>query len=313
MARRYKGACLTMSRRGPDSVLLARTLWLNVAIPAIFFGTESLIFSDTTISKLNSIQSQVFKAILSLPISTHNIVTQTECGIPHISYFIYKRQLLALHRLYNLPVSSWAHKAAMEHLSISWDSPFFKYILKVKQRVGITSLYDKKYILDKLEKYSLSILNNELDMYRKNLPAVKPIKKIMHQDYVTESKTSKLLVGIIYNHCAHFQCQGMDRQRRCEFCPRATEHENLPPKSSEFHVLWECSEIKYIRYKTGIQSFINSCIIKNISLRDSYYLYLRGLDIHENKITAQEFSTRISSILAVREAWIKKIKLKIAV
>ena len=86
MARRYKGACLTMSRRGPDAVLLARTLWVNVAIPAIFFGTESVIFLDTTINKLNSIQSQVFKAILSLPISTHNMVTQTECGVPHISY-----------------------------------------------------------------------------------------------------------------------------------------------------------------------------------------------------------------------------------
>jgi hypothetical protein len=198
-------------------VLLARTLWVNVAIPAIFFGTESVVFSDTTINKLNSIQSQVFKAILSLPISTHNMVTQTECGVPHISYFIYKNQLMALHRLYNLPMTSWAHKAAIEHLSPTWNSPFYNYIYKIKQKLGIISLYNKQYILDKIEQYSLDILNTEIKQYQRELPAVKPVTKIFHQEYVTENKISKLLVGIIYNHCAPFQCQGIDRQRRCEF------------------------------------------------------------------------------------------------
>ena len=165
--------------------------------------------------------------------------------------------------------------------------------------------------MNKVEQYSLNTLNAEIAQYRNQLPAVKPVTKIFHQEYVTESKTSKLLVGIIYNHCAPFQCQGIDRQRRCEFCPRSNENENLPPKSSEYHVLWECSEIKLIRMQTGIQSFINSCTVKNISMRDSYYLYVRGLDFHENKITPKDFSNRISSIITLRDTWIRKIKIKL--
>ena len=152
-----------------------------------------------------------------------------------------------------------------------------------------------------------------MEKFQKDLPAVKPVTKIMHQEYVTESKTSKLLVGIIYNQCGTFQCQGIDRQRRCIFCPRSKEEENLPPKSSEYHVLWECSEIKIVRAQTGIQSFINSCTIKDINPRDSYYLYIRGLDIQGNKVSATVFSARISSIITVRDLWIKKIKSRMCI
>ena len=111
---------------------------------------------------------------------------------------------MALYRLFNLPTTSWAHKAAMEHLSPTWNSPFYNYIYKIKQKLDITSLYNKQYILNKVEQYSLNILNAEIAQYRNQLPAVKPVIKIFHQEYVTESKTSKLLVGIIYNHYAPF-------------------------------------------------------------------------------------------------------------
>ena len=39
-ARRFKGACLKMSREGPDTVLLARTCLVNIAIPSIFWGAD---------------------------------------------------------------------------------------------------------------------------------------------------------------------------------------------------------------------------------------------------------------------------------
>jgi hypothetical protein len=51
-ARRYRGACKYLSKAGPDSVDLSVCAWRNVALPATLFGAESIIFSDSTIVKL---------------------------------------------------------------------------------------------------------------------------------------------------------------------------------------------------------------------------------------------------------------------
>ena len=50
MANKYKFGCLNVSKKGPDSTLLASVLWSSVAHPAILFGTESTIFTDTNIA-----------------------------------------------------------------------------------------------------------------------------------------------------------------------------------------------------------------------------------------------------------------------
>ena len=48
-ARRYRGACRYLSRRGPDVVDVSVCSWRNVAIPALLFGVETVVFTKETI------------------------------------------------------------------------------------------------------------------------------------------------------------------------------------------------------------------------------------------------------------------------
>ena len=52
-ARRYKAACLRVARDGPDVVDIAMATWLNIGMPAIFFGCESVVFSDSCMAEIN--------------------------------------------------------------------------------------------------------------------------------------------------------------------------------------------------------------------------------------------------------------------
>ena len=177
-ARRFKGACLNVSRRGPDATLLAATLWTSVAIPSILFGCDCIPFSDTTIESINRIQSQLFKAVLSLPISVNNFVTQTEFGIPHFGNFLYKRQLHACLRWLNLPATRWTKLALNEHMGNQWPkpSPYWSYIVSLKTKLNIQVLQSKSNINKHVDNYFRKILNVEI--VRASLPSLKPVKRL---------------------------------------------------------------------------------------------------------------------------------------
>ena len=51
-ARRYKSACLRVARDGPDTVDVAMATWLNIGIPVIMFGCESVPFSNTCMNEI---------------------------------------------------------------------------------------------------------------------------------------------------------------------------------------------------------------------------------------------------------------------
>ena len=51
-ARRYKSACSTVARDGPDRVDVAMATWLNIGVPIIMFGCESVPFSETCLSEI---------------------------------------------------------------------------------------------------------------------------------------------------------------------------------------------------------------------------------------------------------------------
>ena len=304
-AKKYKGACLNVSNRGPDTTELATKVWTTIAIPAILFGCESVPFSDTTVDTINRIQSQVFKSLLSLPISTHNILTQTEFGVPHFGNFLYKHQLNAVTRWLNLPTSRWASLAMYEHMSGNWKklSPFWLYICKLKEKFNIHDLSDQKYVHKKIDQYYVNLLNKEI--IRTKLPSLKPVKFLLKSVYVSEYYNSSLLVGIKYNNCPKIQCQGIDRQRRCPVCP-PDQGENLPPLSSEYHVLWKCAAVNMQRRATGVSNFKLSCTLKNITDEHSFFMYVNGFDIDYKRVKISACMTRVNSLDIIRNVWLKQ-------
>ena len=304
-ARRFKGACLNVSRRGPDATLLAATLWTSVAIPSILFGTDCIPFSDTTIETINRIQSQLFKAILSLPISVHNFVAQTEFGIPHFASFLYKKQLNACLRWMQLPATRWAKLALNEHMFNQWPkpSPYWAYIVSLKTKLNMPVLRSKSNIKKHVDVYFRKKLN--IEILRANLPSLKPVKILKMQPYISENNLSSMLVGVKFNYCPKIQCQGVDRQRRCPVCP-PHPGENLPPKSSEFHVNWECGAVVNERRLTGVSNFILSCDLAGISRHNSFFLYVNGYHLSLPRSDLNECLVRAECLRYIRQAWIDR-------
>ena len=115
-----------------------------------------------------------------------------------------------------------------EHMSVNWKklSPFWSYICKLKEKFDVHDLHDQKYVHGKIDQYYIKLLNKEI--VRTQLPSLKPVKYLLKSMYISEYYNSSLLVGIKYNNCPKYQCQGIDCQRRCPVCP-PEQGKNLPP------------------------------------------------------------------------------------
>ena len=123
--------------------------------------------------------------------------------------------------------------------------------------------------------------------------------------YVSEYYNSSLLVGIKYNNCPKIQCQGIDRQRRCPVCP-PEQGENLPPLSSEYHVLWKCATVNIQRRATGVSNFKLSCSLKNITDEHSFFMYVNGFDIDYTRVKIPVCMTRVNSLIVIRNSCLKQ-------
>ena len=190
-------------------------------------------------------------------------------------------------------------------MSGNWKqlSPFWIYICKLKEKFNIHDLHDQKYVHKKIDQYYVNLLNKEI--IRTKLPSLKPVKFLLKSMYMSESYHSSLLVGIKYNNCHKNQCQGIDRQRRCPVCP-PDQGENLPPLSSEYHVLWKCAVVNMQRRATGVSNFKLSCKLKNITDEHSYFMYVNGFDIDYNRINISVCMTRVNSLDVIRTFWLKQ-------
>ena len=76
-----------------DRIAACSTIWINVALPSILYGTEVIPVSGSTISELESNQNSLGKAILGLPVLSANPIINIELGWKPIGLFIAKSKL----------------------------------------------------------------------------------------------------------------------------------------------------------------------------------------------------------------------------
>ena len=170
-----------------------------MAIPTILYGCESIPFSETHISSLNRIQSQLAKGVLGVPISSPNFVAQTELGFKHISHTLWSLQLNAYLRWRDMTFDRWPKKAMLEHLSGNWDSKYFKYISSIKNTIGLPFIYSKSMIAEYLNKHFINRLND--DIIKSKLPAYRQVASIERNKFIHEGPSSALTVGMKVNNC----------------------------------------------------------------------------------------------------------------
>ena len=193
--------------------------WLNIAIPAILTGCESIVFSDTTIDEIDKIQSQVAKFALGVPLNTPNICAQTELGMKKFRHQLFQPQLSYYFRILYLPSTRWVHQALLDHLEGGWNSPYLRYIASLRRQVGLFSAPSLPSSVKGLcNEYFLNQVNEVLESHE----FIPQLANFSKQKYVTENKMTSVIVqfklaneGLGNKH----PIQGYARKKFCPLCP----------------------------------------------------------------------------------------------
>ena len=61
LASSYRGTCISLAYDEPDIVDLALSIWSNIAMPSLLFGTECVKFSKQVLGNISTQQSRVAK------------------------------------------------------------------------------------------------------------------------------------------------------------------------------------------------------------------------------------------------------------
>ena len=193
LANSYRGSCIRIADDGPDIVDLAVSLWMNVAMPSILFGSETIPFTQQSIEEISRNQSRVGKFSLGLPSCSPNISTAVILGLKSFKELLYSAQLKFYVRLSNQSNARWSKDALRDNISGGWPSPYIKMLSKIKQEVGMFKWpVSFRHVDIVLNHHFLESTNSE--MRRLNLPALLPLSKRQRMNHVNESPESKVLL-----------------------------------------------------------------------------------------------------------------------
>ena len=301
-AHKYKFACLHIGRRGPDIVDATLATWMNIAMPSILFGCESVLFTESTILEIEKVQSQLSKRLLGLPTSTANICAQTELGIIPFRLALYKAQLGFYFRVLDLPDSRWVKKAMLEHLSLVWPSPYISYISRVRETVKLPfSPPTTRYLKTHLYSWSLSEVNSALSDL--SLPYVDPLQRFkklpyvfehQHLDTIAQFRLSNAGLG---NRFPRWAGHTYAIQKQCPLCPSAL---------TEAHVIFFCPSVELDRKHLELAFFRNRCIDKGFSEDKIFSTFINGLDWNGNLVKKSDLVTNGLALDTLRGFWLSK-------
>ena len=80
-ASNYVYSVLSLVRSGPDRSQLAHTLWTQVALPSILYGSNIIPLTQSSISEIEKCQAIVGKFILQLPRNSANVCSYLDAGL----------------------------------------------------------------------------------------------------------------------------------------------------------------------------------------------------------------------------------------
>ena len=258
-AHRYKGSCIFMSKDGPDTVDMILATWCNVAIPAILYGTEMVLFTESTILEIERTQDQIAKFALSLPLSAAGVCAQVDLGMKPFRQLLYEHQLKFYIRVLNLDDRRWVHQALQDHFSSQWSSPYIDYILRIRTYLGLFELpMSASALLGFTNKFFLNLTNTKLSSL--SLPWLSPCKKFVRLEYTCEGEECATIASFRYDMAnigrKYPRVGRASVSHQCPLC-RGTS------RNTAQHMVMYCPYIENVRKEqTGIASFRNTCLFK---------------------------------------------------
>lgn len=296
VVRRYKGAILNFSRRGPDIIDMAVVAWRNIAIPSILYGTETILFSELSVSKIQQLQNQVFKAVLGLPITAHNVAAEVLLGIPTFQEMLYKVQLKFYTRVMGMEDTKFAYQAMMEHVGGNWESPYLGYIAEVRMKLGAARMPGSAEEVEELTRsYFMEVLNKKIQE-ASSLGAIGVVTSLDRVRHCREGESWTWITR------ARMSATGL-RLRKGEARKDMCLVDGVP--LTEEHVVVGCSLVRRLRMSTGVTRFIEDARMKGLSDTEAYVNFINGLDSQGRKIDIHDYEERGNALCSIFEARIE--------
>ena len=202
----------------------------------------------------------------------------TELGLKPFRQLLFERQLKFYFRVLFLHEDRWVHQAMMEHLSGSWQSPYVMHISHVRAALGVFSATSDPGKLKKsVGDYFLASVNSSAS----SLPWIMPLKSFSRASYVCENILSTVITEF------KLECPG-----------------NIP--NTGLHLLFKCGSLSGLRQETGIQSYVNLCLWKGLSLDETCRLFVNGLDWSKKPVSKSDFLERGKCMSDMRILWLTK-------
>ena len=301
-AHRYKGSCIHISKEGPDLVDMMMATWCNVAIPSILFGCEMIPFSETSIQEIERVQSQVAKYALGLPLGAANICAQTELGMKPFRHALYEAQLKYYVRVLELSDTRWVKQALLDHLSSAWESPYIKYIHKIRMELDLVSLPSRSQDLEKVlrnhfvQKLNASILSLKL-------PWIRPVSKLRRLKYTREGQCSEAIAAFRFDAACighkYPRLGRVDVQTVCPLCSFS--------KNTLSHLAFFCPSLEAVRkQETVLGSYRNMCVAKGLDEAQIFEMFVNGEDWNENVIPLSDFLARGGDLKLLLDSFLQR-------
>jgi hypothetical protein len=263
------------------------------------FGSESILFSESKIAELESVQGQVAKRILGVPRNTSNVGAESELGFKPLRLVLFLHQLKFYFRVLGLPRTRWVRYALLDHLSGGWPSPYLSYICRLRTEVSLffeppTLLYLQQHLFH----WALRKMNCVLSST--SLPCLVPLTTFKKQPYVCASVGLDTIASFRLSNTGLGNKCPLLGEERCLTCPSCP----VLCQNNEEH-LFVCPSVQRIRVDTGIASFMTMCSLRGLSTHSGMVLFVSGLDLYGDPIPLPDYFERGVALAAVRDAWIR--------
>ena len=160
-ARSYVSRVLALSRSGPDVAELAYTLWNQIALPSILYGSEVCHLTKDSIDEVEKCQSTVGKFILQVPSSTANVAVNIDVGFRPIWSVVAQKVLTYANNTMMQPNTNWVKKAMTSNINEGIKNSYTKDLIRLKTQTSTFGLGPSK-IKQAVKRASIiDILNNQ--------------------------------------------------------------------------------------------------------------------------------------------------------
>ena len=267
-AKNYMYHIMSLSKSGPDTSEVARTLWYQCAIPAILYGSECNQVTEITIKELERIQAKVANFILQIPIRSSCTAGLVDVGFKSMRQQFHERKLMYHHRLLTLPSHWWARIAYKELAKMGMRSSYIREITNIRLEYNSLNL-GKRLMMERIEERSSGYMMSKCLKNKKSMALMFP-KQIEHhiKPWINDGSLSRILCRFRASDVGLGNRAPLSNGRQYKLCKLCSDKSQGNYLNNEVHMLTRCSSLDETRKKSGIADFIKDQKRKGVNKSD---------------------------------------------